>query len=419
MNTLYTILYTLALPFILIRLWWRGRRLPAYRERVPERLGYYTTKKMQPNTLWLHAVSYGEAVAAEPLITELLKRYPERPFLVTTMTPTGAARIAQRFAEQVTHQFIPYDLPWPVERFFQHNQPSIAIIMETELWSHLLKACTRHHVPILLANARLSVHSFKHYRWIKPFTAQMLRRINVIAAQSKEDALRFIQLGADPQRTTTSGNIKFDMPPRPDLWEAGLQWRSQVNGRPVWMAASTHAGEEEQVFAAHQLILQKHPTALLILAPRHPDRVDRVVELCQSLNLSSERFTLNEFPNASTQVFFVDVMGQLPKFYRGADVAFVGGSLMPIGGHNIIETASAHTAIIVGPHMHNFTAIADEFKKEHACEVVNDSSELAKKVVELLENPSRREALTQAADVIVQKNSGALDKLLQHVADLL
>ena len=335
------------------------------------------------------------------------------------MTPTGAARIAQRFGEQVTHQFIPYDLPWPVERFFQHNQPCIAIIMETELWSNLLKACTQHQVPILLANARLSVKSYKNYRWIKPFTTQMLRRIKVIAAQAEEDALRFIQLGADPKRTTMCGNIKFDMPPRPDLWEAGLQWREQVDGRPVWMAASTHPGEEEQVFAAHQLILQQHPNALLILAPRHPDRVERVVELCQSLNLSAERFTQNEFPSAKTQVFFVDVMGQLPKFYRAADVAFVGGSLMPIGGHNIIETASAHTAIIVGPHMFNFTAIADEFKKEQACEVVNDSSELAKKVLELLENPSRREVLTKAADLIVQKNSGALEKLLQYVAEFL
>jgi 3-deoxy-D-manno-octulosonic-acid transferase len=290
--------------------------------------------------------------------------------------------------------------------------------METELWPNLLKACTRFRVPILLANARLSVHSYKNYRWIRPLTKDMLRRIDIIAAQSEEDALRLEKLGADPSRLTNSGNIKFDVAPRPDLYEAGLQWRAQSQGRPVWMAASTHPGEEEQVFAAHQLILQQHPNALLILAPRHPDRAERVAELSQSLNLSTERYTHNEFPSPNTQVFIVDVMGQLPKFYRASDVAFVGGSLMPIGGHNIIETACAHAPIIVGPHMFNFTAIADEFKKSKACELVNDTSELAKKVLELLDNPARREALTQAADRIVQKNSGALEKLLGYVARL-
>lgn len=415
MNTLYTLLFTLALPFILIRLWWRGRRVPAYREKVLERLGYYNTKKSYQNSIWLHAVSYGEAVAAEPLITALLKRYPERPFVVTNMTPTGAARIAQRFGEQVIQYYVPYDLPGPVKRFFRHVQPSIGIIMETEIWPNLLKVAKQERVPILLANARLSEHSYKNYARLRGFVAHLLKKIDQIAAQSEEDALRFKQLGADPQRLSTSGNIKFDVAPRPDLWEEGLAWRSHCDDRPVWMAASTHPGEEEQVLEAHRHILEQYPQALLILAPRHTDRAKQVLELCRSMNLETLAYTQNEMPTQNTKVFLVDVMGRLPQFYRASDVAFVGGSLVPIGGHNIIETASAKAAIIVGPHMHNSTAIAEEFKKEKASLEVKDAKDLAEKVLELLNNPEKRQALIQSADVIVQKNSGALDKLLNYV----
>lgn len=419
METIYTLLFALSLPCILLRLWWRGRRAPGYRQKVPERLGYYNTKKMPSNTLWLHAVSYGEAVAAEPLIVELLKRYPDRPLLITTMTPTGAARIAQRFGDKVIHQYIPYDLPGPTNRFMQHNQPSVAIIMETELWPNLLKACSKFQVPILLANARLSEKSHKNYYRIKKLTKKMLDQIDIIAAQSELDASRFAQLGADSQRLTTSGNIKFDVAPRPDLCEAGLEWRKHCADRPLWMAASTHGGEEEQVFSAHQIILKHFPNALLILAPRHTDRVEQVVELCRNNNLSVERYTQNEFPTVDTQVFVVDVMGQLPKFYRAAGIAFVGGSLMPIGGHNIIETASAEAAIIVGPHMHNFTAVADEFKQARASQVVHNSNELGNAVLDLLQNKAQRETLVQSASVIVEKNSGALEKLLKYIDDLL
>jgi 3-deoxy-D-manno-octulosonic-acid transferase len=418
-NTLYTVLFYLALPFVLIRLWWRGRRSPGYRQRVLERLGYYTTEKMGPNTLWLHAVSYGEAVAAEPLISALLQRYPGRRLLITTMTATGAARIAQRFTGQVIHQHLPYDLPGPVERFFQHNQPSIAILMETELWPNLVKGCARHQVPILVANARLSEQSYRGYRRLLKITRPMLKKISLIAAQTQADAQRFVKLGAMPQQMQVIGNLKFDMAPRHDLWEAGLTWREQIGERPVWIAASTHPGEEEQVLAAHQLILSQHPTALLLLVPRHPERFDRVAQLCQSLNFSLQRLSLNEFPEKTTQIFLVDTMGQLPKFYRAADVAFVAGSLVPIGGHNFIEAASAKTAIIFGPYMQNFTAIAEQFKNAHACETVQDQSMLAKKVLTLLENPSQRQALIQVADELVMENTGALEKIMQHVSKLL
>ncbi len=419
METIYTLLFTLSLPCILLRLWWRGRRSPGYRQKVPERLGYYSTKKMPSNTLWLHAVSYGEAVAAEPLIAELLKRYPDRPLLITTMTPTGAARIAQRFGDKVIHQYIPYDLPGPTKRFMEHNQPSVGIIMETELWPNLLKACSKFQVPILLANARLSEKSHKNYYRIKKLTKKMLDQIDIIAAQSELDASRFAQLGADSQRLTTCGNIKFDVAPRPDLCDAGLEWRKHCADRPLWMAASTHPGEEEQVFSSHQAILKQFPSALLILAPRHTDRVEQVVELCRNINLSVERYTQNECPSSGTQVFIVDVMGQLPKFYRAAEIAFVGGSLMPIGGHNIIETASAQAAIIVGPHMHNFTAVADEFKQAQASTLVTSSDELAKSVLDFLQNTARREKQIQLANVIVEKNSGALEKLLKYTDILL
>jgi 3-deoxy-D-manno-octulosonic-acid transferase len=417
-NTLYTVLFYLAVPFILLRLWWRGRRSPGYRQKILERFGYYKSNSLK-NTIWLHAVSYGEAVAAEPLVIALLERYPNRPLLVTTMTATGAARIAQRFAGQVIHQHVPYDLPAATERFFQHSQPAIAIIMETELWPNLLKTLARHKVPILLANARLSERSFRGYRKIYKLTEQMLRNITIIAAQSDADAARFQKLGALSPQINVVGNLKYDMTPRPDLWQAGLEWRKRLGERPVWMAASTHGGEEEQVLAAHKIILNKYPNALLILVPRHPERFDRVAQLCQSLHYSIERFSLNENPAENTQIFLVDTMGQLPKFYRAADVAFVGGSLVPIGGHNFIEAASAHAAIILGPHMHNFTANTEQFKQAHACEMIGNENELAEKVLGLLENPSQRHALIQAANALVLKNSGVLEKLMQHVAGLL
>lgn len=419
MRTLYTLLFYIALPFILIRLWWRGRQSPGYRQRVLERLGYYSTEKMSPNTLWLHAVSYGEAVAAEPLIVALLKQYPDRPLLVTTMTATGAARVTQRFAGQVVHQHVPYDYPGAVKRFFEHNQPSIAILMETELWPNLIRGCARRQVPIIIANARLSEKSFKGYRRMIPITCPMLKKINVIAAQSQSDALRFEKLGATRDQLKVVGNLKFDMVPRLDLWDAGLEWRGELGNRPVWIAASTHPGEEEQVLEAHRLILAQHPNALLLLVPRHPERFDRVAELCKTSNFSTQRLTENNFPSLTTQIFIVDAMGMLPKFYRAADVAYVGGSLVPIGGHNIIEAASAKSAILFGPHMHNFTAIADQFHQAGACEEVEDSKSLAQEVLKLLENPAHRQTLIQAADQIVIENTGALEKTVREISLLL
>ncbi len=419
MRKLYTLLFYLALPLILIRLWWRGRQSPGYRQRVLERLGYYSTEKLSPNTLWLHAVSYGEAVAAEPLIAALLKQYPDRPLLVTTMTATGAARVTQRFAGQVIHQHVPYDFPGAVKRFFAHNQPSIAIIMETELWPNLIKGCMRNRIPIILANARLSAKSFKGYRKMQVITRSMMNRITVIAAQSQSDAARFEKLGATHEQVKVIGNLKFDMVPRPDLWEAGLEWRGEIGNRPVWIAASTHPGEEEQVLEAHRIILAQQPNALLLLVPRHPERFDRVAELCQALNFSTERLSEKNLPQPSTQIFLVDAMGLLPKFYRAADVAYVGGSLVPIGGHNIIEAASAKSAILFGPHMHNFTAIAEQFIKVNACETVEDSKSLAQKVINLLENPVHRQALIQAADQIVMESTGALEKTVREISLLL
>lgn len=417
MNTLYTIGFYLVLPLILARAWWRGRHTPGYRQRIPERLGYYKTPELT-HSLWLHAVSYGEAAAADPLIAQLLARYPDHPLVVTTMTGTGAARIEQRFSGKVIHHYLPYDTPRATERFYQQNKPRLAIIMETELWPNLLGTFARHKVPILLANARLSETSCRGYRRIRRLTQQMMRHITVIAAQDEADAARFQQLGALPQQITITGNLKFDMTPRPDLWEAGNRWRHQVGQRPVWVAASTHEGEEEQVLAAHRSVLSQYPDALLVIAPRHPERFDRVVQLCESQNFTVERFSAQEYPKAETQVYVADTMGQLPTFYRASDVAFVGGSLMPIGGHNIIEAASAKTAIITGPHTHNFTAIVEEFKRVHACEIIEDQLGLEKSILRLLSNPSQREALSNAAEKLVEKNAGVLEKLLQHVADL-
>ncbi len=404
MRLLYTLLLYLALPFILLRLLWRSRRLPAYRKRLRERFGYYPTVYSARRIWWLHAVSVGEMVAAKPLVQALLDQYPTIAILLTTITPTGAQQAAALLSDRVQHVYLPYDYPFAMRRFIAQFKPEVGIIMETELWPNLLAIWRkqRQKCPIFLLNARLSLASSRGYRRMGGLTQTMLRTFTAIAAQSAADAERFIELGALPEQVTVTGNIKFDVPLPADLAARAALFKRQLGDRLIWVAASTHAGEEEQMLAAHQIILAEHPHALLILAPRHPDRFAAVINRCQ-LQL------------AAGSVHVVDKLGELMLMYAVADIAFVGGSLIPQGGHNLLEPAALAKPIISGPHLFNFVAISNLLKEANALTIVENADELAKAVLALQADPALARAQGAAAVAVVKANQGVLARQLAVV----
>lgn len=399
------------MPYLLIRLFLRSLKQSEYRKRVKERFGYYPVKF--DKCLWVHVVSVGETLAAIPLIKALQARYPQLPLLVTTMTPTGAQRVKAALGESVTHVYIPYDLPGAVSRFLKVMQPVAGILMETELWPNLIAACRKRKIPLFLMNARLSAKSASGYRWILPLTRTMLQSLEVIAAHGVPDAERFISLGAPKQRVMVTGNIKFDLELPKELHEQSSALRATLGkDKFIWIAASTHEGEEEVILAAHKILRAIHPESLLILVPRHPSRFDAVAKLCErhfTLARRSQFFShLNE-----PAVYLGDTMGELLLMYGASDVAFVGGSLIPRGGHNILEAGVLGKAILTGPHLYNFAEISELFSAANALVVITDADTLAAQLIRLLQNPDKRLQMGQAALKVVNANRGALAKQVE------
>lgn len=413
MNRLYTLLFYLALPFIVARLWWRGRKLPAYRQRIKERFGFYNTPK-HAQTLWVHAVSYGEMVAADNLVNHLLEHYSDQHIVITNMTTTGAERAQQRFAskmpDRVTQVYLPYDFPGAIKRFLRHFQPRFGLIMETELWPNLLRYCHRRQMPILLANARLSTRSTRGYARIKSLTGPMMHAIQHIGAQTRTDARRFKLLGAKNAQLSVVGNVKFDAEPNVEQITRAKTTRQNWTRpqRPVFIAASTHEGEEAQVLEAFAKIKTHQPETLLILVPRHPDRFADVLGLCQTKPYQVARHSQQEQPTSDTDILLGDTMGELFYFYGLSDVAFVGGSLTPIGGHNLIEPISAEVPVITGPHLFHQAEIQQRFPQGRCRLVVSDADALAKAVLTLFHNESQRTELITTARKIWLESQGAL-----------
>jgi 3-deoxy-D-manno-octulosonic-acid transferase len=403
-----SLLYTLA-PLVFLYLTVRGWRAPAYRRRWSERLGFV---EPAPRPLWLHAASVGEIQAAAPLIRALQSRHPGCPLLVTTTTPTGAERVRALFGDSVRHLYAPYDLPGVVRRFLRRIRPRLVVVMETELWPNLYHALHAGGIPLLLVNARVSPRSAARYRRLGGLTRATVRCIDAIAAQSTADAERYAALGAAPSRLTTTGNIKFDLSLADDLAQAGRSLRSELGaGRPAWIAASTHAGEEEQVLAAHRRLLAARPDLLLILVPRHPERFDGVAALCREQGFAVARRSRREVrPDA--QIYLGDTMGELMRLYAAADAAFVGGSLVPIGGHNLLEPAALGLAPISGPHLFNFQQIAALLMDAEALLVAHDAAELAARLARLLDDPAERRSAGRRARAVVEANRGALERTL-------
>ena len=421
-RTLYTLLFHLGLPLVAIRLWLRARKAPAYAKRVGERFAL-NLPAMQPGGIWVHAVSVGESIAAAPMIRALLKRYPQLPITVTCMTPTGSERIRAMFADEprVQHCYLPYDLPWAAARFLDRVQPRLAVIMETELWPNHIHQCAKRGIPVALANARLSARSAKGYARFATLTRPMLQEMSLIAVQTEAEAERFRQLGARPECVQVTGSIKFDLTIDPQLLikARALREQWQALARPVWIAASTHEGEDAIVLAAHRQLLTNYPDALLILVPRHPERFNSVFDLCQSQGFATVRRSTGELVNAQTQVLLGDTMGELLFLYALADSAFVGGSLVSNGGHNLLEPAALAKPVLSGPHLFNFLEIAALLRDAGALEEVDDAQALALAVRRLFELPHDAQFMAQAGLNVMRANQGALQRLLDGLGRLL
>ncbi|MGB5347502.1 MAG: lipid IV(A) 3-deoxy-D-manno-octulosonic acid transferase [Woeseia sp.] len=412
MRITYVVLTYLLLPLYMLYWLLRGIINNSYWDRVGQRFGF-GFPQLDDGSIWVHAVSVGEVTAAAPLVNDLLQRFPERRLLVTTVTPTGAQRAKGLFGDRIEHCYIPFETPFAVNRFFRSVRPAFALVMETEIWPNLYRGCGIRDIPLILVSARISPRSVNNYRKLLPLFRETLSHGILIAAQSEADAERFLSLGASKERTWVTGNIKFDIEIPAELPQQGRALRAELwPGRPVWIAASTHDGEEAQVLDAHAKICEQFPAALLVLVPRHPPRFNTVAALLEKRGVKFVSRTSGATPTAATSAFLVDTMGELPLFYAASDVALVGGTLEPIGGHNLLEPAGLGVPVVTGPHLFNTQQIADMFAEVGASTLVNNSDELAAAVIALLEHPDQAAAQGALGRAIVARNRGALKRLL-------
>jgi 3-deoxy-D-manno-octulosonic-acid transferase len=418
---LYTWLLRLAFPYVLLHLFVRGLRNRDYWKRWGERLGFVPFLPRTGRRIWIHAVSVGETRAAALLIPKLQDRYPDHAILVTTMTPTGSAQVRSLFGGQVEHCYVPYDFPAAVQRFLERTQPSMAIVMETELWPNLFHACRERGIPILVSNVRMSEKSARGYQRFARLAAATLAQVNRFAVQGDADAQRLRRLGARPEQIVVSGSIKFELFIPASLLEAAEVLRREWgSSRAVWLAASTHEGEDESVLVAFQQLRQDHPDLLLVLVPRHPERAAAIARLVRRRGLS---YVLrSEHPgeiDPETDVLIGDTLGELLRFYAAADISFLGGSLVPTGGHNLLEPAALGKPVIVGPHTFNFLDITRMAVERGAATRIRSSESLAPAVADLLDDAELRFRMGEAGRRMVAENRGALEKNLELIDELL
>ncbi|HMW46945.1 MAG TPA: lipid IV(A) 3-deoxy-D-manno-octulosonic acid transferase, partial [Cellvibrionaceae bacterium] len=373
---LYTLIWYLALPIILGRLIWRSIKAPGYRSHIAERLGFITPITSSKPCLWIHAVSLGESIAATPLIKALLQS-GEFHLLITNTTPTGRARIAQEFGNQVSQAWAPYDIPACIERFLTSAKPCGLVIMETELWPNWLHVCRRKNIPSLLANGRLSAKSARGYQRFAALSCQMMNDISMLTVQTEAHAERFHSLGAKRNKIQVVGNIKFDIHLDSAIASKAQAARSILYSRPTFIAGSTHAGEDEIILAAFKQVISRIPNALLILVPRHPERFDAVAALIQAQGFTLARRSQDHLPKPHQQVLLGDTLGELTLLYGLAAAAFIGGSLIPRGGHNMLEAALWGIPIATGPHMDNFLQLHEDLSQCGALKTLQSANELA------------------------------------------
>jgi 3-deoxy-D-manno-octulosonic-acid transferase len=418
MRRLYSLCIYLLAPLAFALVLWRGIRDRGYWQGLGERFGFGSAAGQAP-CIWLHAVSLGEVSAAAALVRALRARHPRTPVVLTTATPTGRARARALFGESADVRFLPYDTPGSVRRFLRRIRPRLAIIMETELWPNLFLQCERMGVPLVLANARLSEKSVSRYRRFGSLFRGVFSATTLIAAQTAEDAERFIAVGAQPALTHLVGNMKFDQDVGAATLDEGRALRSRYwGGRPTWIAGSTHAGEEQQVLSAHAALRSHLPQALLLLVPRHPDRFDGVAELLKAGEFPFERRSLLRAVPMETPVVLVDTVGELAALYAAADVAFVGGSLVPVGGHNLLEPAALGLPVLTGPFNSNGQEIARLLVQYGAAVQVADARELAVCLARLLADADQRRRAGEAGRRAVDANRGSVARLLELIEPL-
>ena len=415
---LYTVALWAALPWVLLNLGRRGLRNRGYWARWGERLALTSAPPDCP--VWVHAVSVGEAQVAEPIVRGLLDRHPGLRILLTTTTPTGSARVKGSLGDVVQHVYVPYDLPFAVRRFLRRVRPRLAVFMETELWPNTFWGCSERGVPIVVANARLSERSARGYGRLPALVRPMLERVSLVAAQTQADADRFVALGAPAERVEVTGSLKFDLTLPASLRErAQVLRRSWGVDRGVWVAASTHEGEDDLVVDAFQQVLRTVPDALLVLVPRHPERFARVLALVRRRGLRVVQRSQRPADCRDAQVFLGDTMGELPLFYAAGDVAFVGGSLVRTGGHNMLEPATLGLPVLSGPHVFNFVEVMRVLEERGAAWRVRDVAGLTRAACDLLQDADLRHAMGERGRQAVDENRGALDRLMQRIEPFL
>lgn len=419
MRFLYSLAWSLALPFVILRLWLRGKQEPGYRQHISERLGWYQaidTRKF----IWVHAVSAGETRAAEPIIRALLQAYPQHHILLTHMTPIGRSTGQSLFAnvaDRVTQTFIPYDINWMIRRFLRHFKPTICVLIETEVWPNLIAQCKAASIPVTLVNARLSDRSLKKALRLSRLILPAAQAIDYVAAQSGPDAERLRALGV--RDICVTGNMKFDVTPPPLMAERGAKLRAYFEQRPVFICASTREGEEALIVDAFMRL--QLPRALLIITPRHPQRFEQVASLLSQQQLRFvRRSTLDlnqeELPiPPDTQVFLGDSMGEMYMYYAASDLAFVGGSLVPLGGHNLIEAFAMSRPVITGPHTFNFSEITEQAIDADCAQRASDADNVMQRAQALLDDSAKRQAMGAQAHAFFLQHQGATDRTMRAI----
>lgn len=423
LRLIYTLFIILALPLIYFRLLLRSIKAPAYRQRLLERIGIYKNLDINPNGIWIHAVSVGEVVAAVPLIKALQSNYTELPILITTTTPTGAKRVqnivnSASNSKNIQHLYMPYDISLCLSNLIKKVQPICLVIMETELWPNLLHICNIKHIPVIIANARLSDRSFPRYKFFSWVMAPILQQVTFVATQSLLDTERFVQLGLNINKIATVGNLKFEVPSDALQLQNGKNLKMQFGERLILIAASTHVGEEYEILLAFKHIQAVYRNSMLIIVPRHPERFDDVANMLAQQKINFVRYSDKDITKkytAHTTVLLGDTMGELYMYYAAADVAFVGGSLVPVGGHNLLEPASLGLPCISGPYIENFKDISKLLVDAGLLQIVPDSMQLSEQCIAWFGASKTRLQLGNKAQQLILQHQGASKKIMSII----
>ncbi len=416
MRYFYTTIIYFLLPFILLRLLLVSFKYSSYRKKWYERFGFISWKKSSKRVVWIHAVSVGEVNAARPIVDFLLKEYNHLQIIFTTVTPTGAITVEHKFGKNASHFYLPYDIPYCVKRFIKTINPCMLITMETEIWPNLYQTCHGFGVPILLVNARLSQKSMRGYKLFPDLIASTIKLVDKIAAQTKLDADRFTLLGAENKDVLVVGNLKFDIDIPQSIKEEAEPLRHDFSvNRSIWMAASTNEGEEEIILDAHKKVLSVYSNAILILAPRHPERADKVFTMCKKMGFFTIRRTDHKSFTEKHDVFLLDTLGELQLYYAASEIAFIGGSLVDTGGQNMLEPAALNLPLITGPYTYNFLEVRKLLIENKALIQVSNYLELSEKVIELIGDANLRHNLGERAKDVVLANRGSSERTIDII----